>query len=267
MNWFSDFAQWIGSSEAFPTIFNTVVLIVAVIVSALMAARIARGSANKLIEQREFETKAAAITTLVDAAQQASVWNSLSPGEQILSDRASGQAETLIRMLPIKGSDVAADWCALQLSELKRASASYGYEIEPAVIEFRTRLLEWLKNPGRARRGFSNDISQWTTAAAAVAASPAAEVLEAQETWVAEQHHQKYEPVAVAEEPKVVTTPIATAPAYEPEQTPPPVSAVSSEQHMANTPFSGFGSEEPADKPRSSSSFDDLIAPDDKDGY
>jgi hypothetical protein len=120
------------------------------------------------------------------------VWNSLTPQEQVLADRAVGQADIQVRLLPIRGSDVAANWAAHQLHELKRASATFGYQLDPAVVEFRDRLLEWQRHPSRTRRQFQNDLDRWRTQRP----EPEQVAVEAQDAWVAEQHHDRYQSAA-----------------------------------------------------------------------
>jgi hypothetical protein len=106
----------------------------------------------------------------------------------VLSDRSVGQADILVRLLPLKGAGIAADWAAHQLAELKRNSATYGYSLEPAIIEFRDRLVEWQNKPRRARRLFLDDLERWrferTTSDSAAYAD--------QDTWVARQHHERH---------------------------------------------------------------------------
>lgn len=232
-----DFFTWLFSAEARTAWFTAAVIFVSMLFSAWVAARVTRRTAAKLIAQRDFELRASAITTLVDAATEAAVWNSITPAEQVLSDRAVGQAITMIRMLPVKGSDAAASWAAHQLAELKRASASFGYELDPAVNAFRDRLVEWQKSPNRARRGFLNDLASW----AVLDETPAAKLAAEQNHWVAEQHHQKFEqaaPVAPAVQPEEVDhaaelfaaiheTPVPSPamPATAAIDVPPPVSA------------------------------------------
>ena len=170
MTWFSDFATWITSSEAQPWIFGAIVVFAAMLISALVAARLARGTAHKLIAQRDFELRAGAISTLVDAAHDATHWSQLSAHEHAAVNRAVAKAETVVRMLPIRGSDVAANWAAYQLAEIKRAAETASpQQLQPMVTDFRDRLLEWQKSPSRARRGFSNDLARWSAPAAAAA--------------------------------------------------------------------------------------------------
>ncbi|MGH3703441.1 MAG: hypothetical protein ACRDT9_02320 [Agromyces sp.] len=189
MQWWNDLSSWLASSASRPTVFSAVVLFIAVLAAGLLAAWIANLAIKRLVAQRDRESKAAAIAALVDAATEASVWNSLTPQEQVLADRAVGQADIVVRLLPIRGSDVAANWAAHQLHELKRASATFGYQLDPAVVEFRDRLLEWQRHPGRTRRQFQNDLARWRTQRQ----EPEQAAVDQQDSWVAEQHQQRYQ--------------------------------------------------------------------------
>ena len=188
MQWWNDFVAWLLSPAARSAIFYAAVLAVAVIVSGLLAAWIARGALRGLLRRTDRQQKASAIAALVDAATEASVWNSLTPAEQVLSDRAVGQADILVRLLPIKGAGVAATWASHQLAEMKRASATFGYQLDPAVAEFRDRLIEWQNKPRRARKIFQGDLERWRFDASATDQS----LLAKQDAWVAQQHHEQY---------------------------------------------------------------------------
>src|SRR6478735_431151 len=188
MQWLNDLTSWLGSSAARPAIFAAIVLFVAVIVAGLLAAWIASAAIRLVVAQRDRETKTAAIAALVDAATEASVWNSLTPQEQVLADRAVGQADIHVRLLPIRGSDIAANWAAHQLHELKRASATFGYQLDPAVADFRDRMLEWQRHPGRTKKQFQSDLTRWR----ADTAQPEGALVSEQDSWVAEQHHDRY---------------------------------------------------------------------------
>jgi hypothetical protein len=213
MQWLNDFTDWFTSAAARPVIFAAVVLAIAIIVSGLLAAWIARGAVRSLVVSTERDRKAAAIATLVDAATEASVWNSLTPQEQVLSDRAVGQAETHVRLLPVRGAGIAADWAAHQLAAIKRSSATFGYQLEPAIAEFRERLVEWQNKPGRARRLFEADLERWRFETTDDERAKIAE----QDSWVAKQHHERHSrggesrEAALPERPSVVTERIQPA--------------------------------------------------------
>jgi hypothetical protein len=201
MQWWNDLISWLTSSAARPTVFAAIVLFVAVLAAGLLAAWIANVAVRRVVAQRDREAKTAAIAALVDAATEASVWNALTPQEQVLADRAVGQADIVVRLLPIRGSDVAANWAAHQLHELKRASATFGYQLDPAVVEFRDRLLEWERRPSRTRKQFQNDLIRWRSERQ----EPDRAALDAQDAWVAEQHHDRYQ-TATAPRPGATDT-------------------------------------------------------------
>ncbi|PJJ63515.1 hypothetical protein [Compostimonas suwonensis] len=194
MQWWNDFVDWFLSSGARPVLFGSAVIFVSILVSGLLGGWIARGATRRVLAQRDAEHKSAAIAALVDAATEASVWNSLTPQEQVLADRAVGQADIHVRLLPIRGSAITADWAAHQLAVMKRNSATFGYQLEPAIAEFRDRLVDWQERPSRARKAFQADLTAWTYETSPVERT----LLEQQDAWVAQQHHQQYTPPAAS---------------------------------------------------------------------
>lgn len=209
MQWWNSFVSWLTAASNQTMVFSAVVLVVAIIVASLLAAWISRGAIRHLLAQHDRELKAAVIGALVDAATEASVWNSLSPQEQVMADRAVGQADIQLRLLPIKGSAVAANWAAHQLAELKRTSATFGYQLEPALLEFRDRLIEWQHKPARARKVFLSDLDRWKVANTTSEKSLLAE----QDAWAAQQHHDQYSTPQAAPVPAPVNpAPLNPAP-------------------------------------------------------
>ncbi|PPH23748.1 hypothetical protein C5D47_05755 [Rathayibacter toxicus] len=161
MQWWNEFLSWIQSPNGHQSVFFAAVIVFAIVVTVLMTAIIFRGAIVRLIKQHDNERKNAVIATLIDTAVDASAWNILRDSERILSDRACAQAETHLRLLPIKGSGVAANWVAHELAELKRTSSSTGYESQASVAEFRDRLVHWRDKPTRARKAFLADLERW----------------------------------------------------------------------------------------------------------
>lgn len=213
MQWWNDFSGWLTSQDAQPVIFTAVVLLVSIVVAGLLSAWIARGAIHGLLSRAEREQKAAAVAALVDAAVEASVWNSLTPGEQVLSDRSVGQADILVRLLPLKGAAVAADWAAHQLAELKRNSATYGYNLEPAIVEFRDRLVEWQNKPRRTRRLFLEDLERWRFESTSSEQTALAD----QDQWVAKQHHDQFADTKPTASTSSAAKPAATRPVTTPD--------------------------------------------------
>ncbi|SKB01230.1 hypothetical protein SAMN06295879_3213 [Agreia bicolorata] len=215
MEWWNNIADWFFSSNGRFVVSGIVLPAAAIIVAAIIGAWIASGSIKRLLAKHDRELKVAAIASLIDAAQQASVWNSLTPQEQIMSDRAVGQADIQIRLLPIKGSAVAADWAAHSLADMRRNSATFGYQVEPAVIEFRDRLIEWQERPGRSRKAFQSDLDRWSVEDEDAEKHLARQ----QEAWVAQQHHEQHSRPEV-EATTVITPAAAPSPRESPTETP-----------------------------------------------
>jgi hypothetical protein len=208
MQWWNSFVSWLTAASNQSVLFSAVVLVFALIAASVLAAWISRGAIRNLLAQRDRELKTAVIGALVDAATEASVWNSLSPQEQVMADRAVGQADIHLRLLPIKGSAVAANWAAHQLTELKRTSATFGYQLEPALLEFRDRLIEWQHKPSRARKVFLSDLDRWKVANTTSEKSLLAE----QDAWAAQQHHDQHstqQPEPAPEPPSYAAAPAA----------------------------------------------------------
>ncbi|MBO0984319.1 hypothetical protein [Rathayibacter sp. SD072] len=161
MQWWNEFVNWIQTTDGHRSVFLAAIILLAVVIGVVITAAVFRASIARLIRQQEHERKNAVIATLIDAAVDASAWNVLSQSERILSDRASAQAETHLRLLPIKGSGVAANWAAHELADLKHSSATGGYQTQASVGEFRDRLVLWRDKPGRARKAFLADLERW----------------------------------------------------------------------------------------------------------
>lgn len=211
MDTWNNFTTWLQSADARPMVFAVTVAFIAIIVASVIAALIARGATRSLIAQRDREGKVAAIAALVDSATEAAVWSSLTPQEQILADRAVAQADIQLRLLPVKSSGIAADWANHQLSELKRNSATFGYELGPVLVEFRSRLVEWQTHPRRAKKIFEGDLTRWTEETRALSAPPVSTSWDepaATDIFAA--------PATPAAPATAATTPVAQAPATAP---------------------------------------------------
>jgi hypothetical protein len=188
MEWWNEFVAWLTAPDTRPVLFMAAVVAVAILVSALLAAAVTKAAVRRLVDQRDRDLKASAIAALVDASTEAASWSSLTPQEQAIADRAAGQADIQLRLLPVKGSAVAANWAAHQLVELKRDSATFGFELGAARAEFRDRLLEWQARPSRTRRVFESDLERWKFEITASEKTLAAE----QEAWTAREQQEKF---------------------------------------------------------------------------
>ncbi len=195
MELWNEFVAWLTATDTRPVLFTVAVVAVALLVSALLAGAVTKASVRRLIEQRDRDLKASAIAALVDASTEAAVWNSLTPQEQAIADRSAGQADIQLRLLPVKGAAVAANWAAHQIAEMKRNSATFGFELAPAQSEFRDRLVEWQNRPSRVRRLFDSDLERWKFENTATEKTLIAE----QDAWAVRQHHEQFTPTESAE--------------------------------------------------------------------
>jgi hypothetical protein len=162
MQWWNEFVTWLQTIDGHRSIFLAAVVLVSVVVGVLVTAAVVRGSIKRLIAQQQREQKNNVIATLVDAAAEAASWNTLPASIQVQSDRASAQAETLLRLLPVKGSGVAANWAAHELEALKRASPTTTGAAPASITEFRDRLIAWRNKPARAKKSFITDLERWS---------------------------------------------------------------------------------------------------------
>ncbi|RNE59132.1 hypothetical protein [Cryobacterium tepidiphilum] len=181
MQWWNSFVQWFTDADSLPVLFGAVVLVVA----SVLATWASRSAIKSLVRQRDREQQAAVIATLVDAAIEMSSWNSLSPQEQLLVDRAAGQADIQLRLLPVRGSALAAEWASHQLAEIRLTSGAFGYQSDAVLHEFRDRLLDWQAKPGKTRKVFQSDLERWQSQGT-TRPSPAA-LLGEQEDWTPRQ--------------------------------------------------------------------------------
>lgn len=211
MELWNEFVAWLTATDTRPVLFTAAVVAVAILVSALLAAALTKASVRRLLEQRDRDLKASAIAALVDASTEAAVWNSLTPQEQAIADRSAGQADIQLRLLPVKGAAVAANWAAHQLAEMKRNSATFGFELAPAQSEFRDRLVEWQARPSRVRRVFESDLERWKFENTANEKTLVAE----QDAWTARQHKEQFTPTEAVD----TTAPAATAAYTRPDTT------------------------------------------------
>jgi hypothetical protein len=234
MDWWNNLVNWVTSEPGRTIVTGAVIPFLAIVVAGVLAALIARGAIKRLLARQDRELKAAAIGTLVSAARQAAVWNSLSPQEQLLADRAAGSADIQVRMLPIRGADVAADWAEHEIAEFKRGSATFAYQFDTMLTEFRNRLVEWQHHPARARKIFQSDIARWQ-----IEVSDTEKELQGrQDAWVAQQQAERYESQNRAGRPSSAV-PADTRAAAQP-------SRPSTEQETVALPVSPIPRAEPA---------------------
>ena len=183
MQLWTDFLDWINSDNGSRIVTTAVIPFVAIVVAGIVAAMIGRASARKVIELSEREVRASAVTALISAARKAAVWNTLPAPEQQHIDHLIGDSEIRLRLLPIAGTGLAADWARHEIAGMKRNAISFSFQAEQSLLVFRDRLIEWQGRPSRAKRLFKNDLDSW----AYDSSTSEQELVHQQQKWAAQQ--------------------------------------------------------------------------------
>ncbi|CAN5327133.1 hypothetical protein BH09ACT2_BH09ACT2_11500 [soil metagenome] len=210
MQWWTEFLDWLNSDDGWRIVSTAVIPFVAIVVAGIVAAAIGRASARKVIELSEREVRASAVTALISAARKAAVWNTLPAPEQQHIDHLIGDAEIRLRLLPIAGTALAADWSRHEIAGMKRNAISFSFQAEQSLLVFRDRLIEWQGRPNRAKKLFKNDLDSWAYDSSA----SEQELVHQQQKWAAQQVTETG-PITT-----VTTTPFTRPPSPAPIQAP-----------------------------------------------
>jgi hypothetical protein len=157
----NDFVAWFYSDAGGRVISGAIVPFVAIVLAAIIAAGIGRGSSKRIVAMSDRQARASAVTALVTAARTASVWNTVPVTEQTHFERLISEADIHLRLLPVPGSGLAADWAAHEIADLQKSAVSFSFQAEQTLFTFRERLIEWQAHPHRAKRLFKNDLDAW----------------------------------------------------------------------------------------------------------
>ncbi len=182
--WWNDIVRWFSSSTGQGVLTNAILPFLAILVAAIIATLIARGSIRRLLAQQEGEQKASAIATLIASGRRAATWGTLSASEKDHVDHQISEAEVRIRLLPAAGASLAADWAAHQLATMKTNSVNYSFQAEQDLSDLEDGLIAWHAKPSRARKLFAQDLAAWKYEAAA---PPVDDLASKQQAWNAKQ--------------------------------------------------------------------------------
>jgi hypothetical protein len=201
MAWWNDFVAWFNSTTGSRVFLSTILPFVAIVVAGIVAAAIGRGTARRMVDHQDRELKGAAIIALIVVGRKASIWSSLGADEKQHVDSLMSEADIRVRLLPVSGASPAADWAAHQLADMKKNSASFSFQAEQTFVDYRDRLLDWQNKPGRAKKLFASDLSQWRYEEESPATAPSHE-------WTPAPVESTTPPIATP----TATTPAATTP-------------------------------------------------------
>ncbi|MGV8912392.1 MAG: hypothetical protein ACOH14_07230 [Rhodoglobus sp.] len=161
LQWWNDLVDWFNSDQGSAFVTGALVPFLAIIVGGIIVGMIARSSLRRLIGQQDRQAKAAAVAALISSGRRAATWSTLSAGEKEHVDHQASEAEVRVRLLPLKGANIAADWAAHKLATMKKNSVNYSFQAEQDLAELQEGLLDWQARPGRAKKLFAQDLASW----------------------------------------------------------------------------------------------------------
>lgn len=161
LEWWNDIVDWFNSDAGWTFITNALVPFLAIVVGGIIVGLIARSSLRRLIGHQDRQAKAAAVAALISSGRRAATWSTLSASEKEHVDYLASEAEVRVRLLPLKGADIAADWASHKLAAMKKNSVNYSFQAEQDLAELQEGLLNWQARPGRAKKLFAQDLASW----------------------------------------------------------------------------------------------------------
>lgn len=214
MQWWNDFLNWLSSDDGWRVLTAAVFPFLAILIAGILAALIGRGATRRLISHQDRELQSAAIAAMIESGRSATMWSSLAAGAQAHSDSQFNAADIRIRLLPLSGASAAADWATHEIRAMRRDSAGFSFQADQTFADYRDRLLEWQRRPGRARKLFALDLERFRFEDS----SADSELVEQQRRWAVEQAAAEQAAVTT-EEPVAVPTSVVATPVV--ESTPP----------------------------------------------
>jgi hypothetical protein len=152
-----DLVAWFQSPGGARVLQTAIIPALAILVAGLLAAAIARSAVSATIRRAERMEAASVVAGLVAAARLAA-----DAGDDGASRRRAArlriEADVRMRLLPLPGAELAADWAADRTDALQRQAASGPVTADFA--ELRDRLVQWVGKPARARRLFAAPSAQ-----------------------------------------------------------------------------------------------------------
>jgi len=214
MDWWNDLTDWTSSDDGWRVISGALIPFVAIVVAGVIAALIGRGATKRVVAMQEREARNAAVAGIVSAARKAAAWGSLGHDERAYADHLAEDADIRLRLLPVAGAPLAANWTQHEIADIKKNSSTFSFQADQSLAEFRDRLLEWQARPGRARKLFKSDLERWKFDSP----DPDADLIKRQQDWNADQvtpadtAAPATTPAPAAERPTPTTTSLRPAP-------------------------------------------------------
>jgi len=187
MDWWNDLTDWTASDEGWRVLSGAIIPFVAIVVAGVIAALIGRAATKRVVALHDRESRNAAVAGVVTAARKASRWGALGHEERAYADHLAEDADVRLRLLPVSGAPLAADWVQHEIADIKRNSSTFTSQADQSLGELRDRLLEWNGKPGRAKKLFKADLERWKFDSP----DPDADLIARQQDWNAGQQQQR----------------------------------------------------------------------------
>jgi len=158
IDWWQAFVRWLNTAGAQELLTTVVLPFVAILTAGLLAVLIARASSTRLMHHRDKSEKAAAIAGLLAVCRRVTIWTSLSSAERDHLDYQITESTVRLRLLPIAGADLAAEWSQSMISTIKRNSAALIDEAERGLTDLENGLILWYRRPALAKKQFKNEL-------------------------------------------------------------------------------------------------------------
>jgi hypothetical protein len=183
MDWWNDLTDWTSSDTGWRVLSGAVIPFVAIVVAGVIAALIGRSATKRVVALQERESKNAAVAAILTAARKAAAWGSLGHDERAYADHLAEDADIRLRLLPVQGAPLAANWAQHEIADIKKNSSTFSFQADQSLAEFRDRLLDWQARPSRARKLFKADLERWKFESP----DPDADLIKRQQDWNADQ--------------------------------------------------------------------------------
>jgi hypothetical protein len=159
--WLTGFVHWFNTSDGRTMVTQVILPFVAILVAGLLAGAIARGSVKRLMTQQDRNVMATTVAALIAAGRKAASWNTLTAQAKEHVEHQASEAEVRVRLLPVAGSEVAANWAAHHIAMMKRNSANFAFQADQDLRDFQDGLVAWQFQPRRMKKVFAQDLASW----------------------------------------------------------------------------------------------------------
>ncbi|WP_157071350.1 hypothetical protein [Curtobacterium ammoniigenes] len=224
MQWWNDFLSWTGSTSGWRVLSGAIIPFVAIVLAGLIAALIGRAATKRAVDMHDREARNAAVATVLSAARKAANWGNLGHDERAYADHLAEDADIRLRLLPIAGAVVAANWAQHEIADIKKNSSTFSFQAEQSLAEFRDRMLEWQMRPAKARKLFRADLERWKFESP----DPDHDLIRRQQQWNADQKRTGGAPDSPRTTPEARPTPSSPSAATPALKQPQPLSPAAS---------------------------------------